>query len=81
MRRVWPPKTLEDKLGEAFDVPEEMKQICFACGRAFGIDLFGLDIITSDGKPFVVDINTFPGFKGVPTAAALLADYVWNYAK
>jgi ribosomal protein S6--L-glutamate ligase len=81
VRRVWPPKTLEDKLGEAFEVPEEMKQICFACGRAFGIDLFGLDIITSEGKPFVVDINTFPGFKGVGGAAELLADYVANYAQ
>jgi ribosomal protein S6--L-glutamate ligase len=76
VRRVWPPKTLEDKLGEAFDVPEEMRQISFACGRAFGIDLFGLDIITSEGKPFVVDINTFPGFKGVPGAAELLAGYI-----
>ena len=76
VRRVWPPVTLEDKLGEAFDVTDEMKEICFACGKAFGIDLFGLDIITSDGKPYVVDINTFPGFKGVPDAAELLADYL-----
>lgn len=76
VRRVWPPKTLEDKLGEAFEVPEEMRQICLACGQAFGIDLFGLDIITSEGKPYVVDINTFPGFKGVPDAAELLADYI-----
>jgi ribosomal protein S6--L-glutamate ligase len=76
VRRVWPPKTLEDKLGEAFAVPEEMKEIAFACGRAFGIDLFGLDIITSEGRPYVVDINTFPGFKGVAGAAELLADYI-----
>lgn len=80
VRRVWPPKTLEDKLGEAFAVPEEMRQICLACGQAFGIDLFGLDIITSEGKPFVVDINTFPGFKGVPKAAELLADYLYSAA-
>jgi ribosomal protein S6--L-glutamate ligase len=58
-----------------------MKEICFACGKAFGIDLFGLDIITSDGQPYVVDINTFPGFKGVPDAASLLADYLANYSK
>ncbi len=76
VRRVWPPVTLEDKLGEAFEVSDEMREICFACGKAFGIDLFGLDIITSDGKPYVVDINTFPGFKGVPDAAELLADYL-----
>ena len=80
VRRVWPPKTLEDKLGEPFEVDGEMKEIALRCGRAFGVGLYGVDVITSGGKPFVVDINTFPGFKGVPGAAKLLADYVINAA-
>jgi ribosomal protein S6--L-glutamate ligase len=81
VRRVWPPKTLEDKLGEAFDVPDEMREIALGCGRAFGVGLYGVDLITSGGKPFVVDINTFPGFKGVSGAAALLADHVLSCAE
>jgi ribosomal protein S6--L-glutamate ligase len=80
VRRVWPPKTLEDKLGEPFDVPDEMREIALGCGRAFGVGLYGVDLITREGKPYVVDINTFPGFKGVPNAAELLADYVACYA-
>jgi ribosomal protein S6--L-glutamate ligase len=76
VRRVWPPKTLEDKLGEPFDVPEEMREIALGCGRAFGVGLYGVDLITSGGKPYVVDINTFPGFKGVSNAAELLARYI-----
>ena len=79
VRRVWPPKTLEDKLGEPFDVPAEMREIALRCGRAFGVGLYGVDLITSDGKPYVVDINTFPGFKGVPGAASLLADYILKF--
>ena len=78
--RVWPARTLEDKLGEPFAVSPEMSEITLRCGRAFGIDLFGLDIIVSDGHPYVVDINTFPGFKGVPDAARLLADYIESAA-
>jgi len=78
VRRVWPPKTLEDKLGEPFDVPDEMREIALGCGRAFGVGLYGVDLITSDGKPYVVDINTFPGFKGVPNAAGLLAEYIMD---
>ncbi len=78
VRRVWPPKTLEDKLGEPFEVPDEMREIALRCGRAFGVGLYGVDLITSGSKPFVVDINTFPGFKGVPGAAGLLADYVMS---
>lgn len=76
VRRVWPPKTLEDKLGEPFEVPDEMREIALGCGRAFGVGLYGVDLITSGGKPFVVDINTFPGFKGVPNAAELLAAFI-----
>jgi len=78
VRRVWPPKTLEDKLGEPFEVPEEMREIALRCGRAFGVGLYGVDLITSGGRSFVVDINTFPGFKGVPGAAGLLAEHVFT---
>lgn len=74
--RVWPARTYEEKLGEPFAVPPEMSEIALRCGRAFGVDLFGLDIIVSDSQPYVVDINTFPGFKGVPEAARHLAAYI-----
>ena len=78
VRRVWPPKTLEDKLGEPFDAPDEMREIALGCGRAFGVGLYGVDLITSGGKPYIVDINTFPGFKGVPNAARLLAERIYQ---
>ncbi len=74
--RVWPPRTYEDKLGEPFEVSAEMREITLGCGRAFGVDLYGIDIIVSEGKLYTVDINTFPGFKGVPDAARRLADYI-----
>ena len=76
VRRIWPAKTLEDKLGEAFDPPKEMIDITLKCGEPFGIDLYGLDIVVSKGKPYVVDVNSFPGFKGVPDAGRHLADYI-----
>jgi ribosomal protein S6--L-glutamate ligase len=80
VRRVWPPRTLEDKLGEPFDVPGEMREVALGCGRAFGVGLYGVDLITSGGKPYVVDINTFPGFKGVPNAEELLAEHIMRSA-
>ena len=54
----------------------EMREIALGCGRAFGVGLYGVDLITSGGKAYVVDINTFPGFKGAPNAAELLAEYI-----
>lgn len=79
VRRVWPPVTLEDKLGEPFEVPHDFRQIALRCGRAFGVGLYGVDIVTSRQKPFVVDINSFPGYKGVPNAGALLAEHILNH--
>lgn len=80
VRRVWPAKTYEDKLGEPFEVTGEMRDVTLRCGDAFGVDLYGLDVIMNDDKPWVVDINTFPGFKGVPDAGRRLGDYVIGIA-
>jgi ribosomal protein S6--L-glutamate ligase len=80
VRRVWPARTLEEKLGESFAITPELREITLRCGQAFGIDLFGLDVVISDGRPYVVDISSFPGFKGVPDAARRLADYIYSAA-
>ena len=47
----------------------------------FGIDLHGVDIIESEGQPYVVDMSTMPGFKGVPDAPLHLAEYFYDAAK
>ncbi|OEU82042.1 MAG: hypothetical protein BA865_15585 [Desulfobacterales bacterium S5133MH4] len=78
VKRVWPPRTYEEKLGEPFTITHDVREIALHCGQAFGIKLYGLDIIISNGQPYVVDINNFPGFKGVPDAALRLADYIYT---
>ena len=77
VKRVWPARTLAEKVGEPFTVTPELRDMVLRCRRALGIELFGLDIIVSDGQPFVVDVDPFPGFKGVPDAALRLADYIY----
>ena len=80
VKRVWPPRTLEDKLGEAFELDGELAEIALRLGSALGITLYGFDVVLTDDGPKVVDFSPFPGFKGVPDAAALLADYVYEAA-
>jgi ribosomal protein S6--L-glutamate ligase len=79
--RVWPARTHEDKLGQSLEVTSELKDIAERCGRAFRVDLFGVDIIFSKGRPLVVDINSFPGFKGVADADRRLAEYIYRAAQ
>ena len=77
VKRAWPASTYRDKLGEPFTVSEDLRDIALRCGRAFGLELYGLDVIISEGRPYVVDVSSFPGFKGVPDAALRLADYIY----
>jgi ribosomal protein S6--L-glutamate ligase len=73
--KVFPALTQAEKHGDPFTPRPELCEIARRCGQAFGIDLYGVDIIESDGRPYVVDMSTMPGFKGVPEAPRLLADY------
>lgn len=77
VKRVWPARSVEEKAGEPFTVTAELRDIALRCGQALGVELFGLDLIVSDGQPYVVDVDPFPGFKGVPDAALRLADYIY----
>lgn len=51
-----------------------------AVGRAFGLELFGIDVLMDAGDAAVIDVNAFPGFRGVPDAAAKLAAYAEGVA-
>jgi ribosomal protein S6--L-glutamate ligase len=50
------------------------------CGEPFGISLYGVDVIIAD-RPYVVDMSSFPGFKGVPSAAERLSEYIYRAAR
>jgi ribosomal protein S6--L-glutamate ligase len=67
--------------GRPVPVSEEIRQIALRCGQVCGLGLYGLDIIESARGPFVVDVNYFPGYKGVPDVAPIIADYIDGYAR
>lgn len=78
VERGWPARTYREKVGRPFTVNKELGEIALRCGAAFGISLFGFDVVMSGGRPYVVDNSSFPGFKGVPNAAFRLAEYIDN---
>jgi inositol-1,3,4-trisphosphate 5/6-kinase/inositol-tetrakisphosphate 1-kinase len=57
---------------------EEVKPIVEVLKRAFGLELFGFDILmgSNNGDCFVVDVNYFPSYKEVPDFPSLLAQYL-----
>ena len=66
--------------GRQVAVRDEVRAIALRCGEAFGLGLYGLDLIEADDGPRVVDVNYFPGYKGVAEAPEAVADYIASAA-
>jgi MFS family permease len=66
--------------GRPSAVSDSLREIALRCGKALGLGLYGLDVIETPSGPVVVDLNYFPGYKGVPEIAPLIAEYIEGYA-
>jgi ribosomal protein S6--L-glutamate ligase len=65
--------------GRSYAVSSEVRELALACGRILGLGLYGLDVLETDEGPVVVDVNYFPGYKGIPDVAPVIADYIEDY--
>ncbi|MCP9969054.1 hypothetical protein LUX57_30955 [Actinomadura madurae] len=57
-------------------VTEELRGFALACRDAFGLELYGVDVLPSPGGPLVVDVNDFPNYTGIAEAPDAVADLV-----
>ncbi len=78
IRRPFPARTLEEKRGKPVDLSAEVRAAAFACGRALGLELYGVDFLTACDRFYAVDVNAFPGYKGVAEAPSHLAAYLYE---
>ncbi len=69
------------RAGEPVPLSPEVQDIARRCSQAFGLTLFGLDIAEDEGALSLIDINYFPGYRGVPDAAQRLAACILKTAK
>lgn len=71
-----PDAPKEDYPISSEELPEEWARITHEIGRAFHLRLYGVDLLISKRGPIIVDVNSFPGFRGVPGADSALAALV-----
>ncbi len=57
-------------------IPTQWAAIVYAVGHAFNLRLYGVDLLLTERGPMLVDINSFPGFRGVPHAEEALVALV-----
>jgi ribosomal protein S6--L-glutamate ligase len=79
VRKAWSETSYREP-GRPRDVPPEARRIALRVGQAFGLSLYGLDLIETRSGPVVVDVNYFPGFRGVPSASAAVTDEIDRFA-
>jgi ribosomal protein S6--L-glutamate ligase len=80
VERIFPARTYEQKLGRPYAVSDDLRDIVLRCGDVFGISVYGVDVIRSRGRLWVVDMSSFPGFKGVPAAGRRIVDHVVSHS-
>jgi ribosomal protein S6--L-glutamate ligase len=66
--------------GRPCPVSGDVRGIALRCGQVLGLGLYGLDVIETRDGPVVVDVNYFPGYKGISGIAPVIAEYVERYA-
>ena len=60
----------------ADEMPADWLHIALEIGRVFNMHLYGVDLLVTAQGAIIVDVNGFPGFRGVPGAASALVELV-----
>lgn len=63
------------------ELPAEWRNLALAIGHAFKMPLYGVDLLITEKGPLIVDVNAFPGFRGVPGASEALVDLVERFLR
>lgn len=63
-----------------FDVEQDSAPLAIRTGDTLGQDIFGVDVLFGDDGPVLIDVNPFPGFRGVTGAVRMIANHIASAA-
>jgi glutathione synthase/RimK-type ligase-like ATP-grasp enzyme len=61
---------------ELIKIDARLRDIALTCGRACGLELWGVDVAMTPRGPYVIEVNDFPTYSAVPDAGAAIAQHV-----
>lgn len=67
--------------GELVKLSPELESVAMECGRIFNLEFYGIDIAEDQDAHYVIDINYFPGYRGVPDAPRLLCQQLMKHLR
>lgn len=59
-----------------FEVNDQLRELALDVAKALQLDIFNVDVLHGTAGPTVIDVNPFPGFRGIPDAHRLIADQI-----
>ncbi len=74
----------ERKLQEKREVlapPEQWHQWALKIGSLTGLEVYGVDLVGQADRFYIIDVNPFPGYMGVPDAPQLLLELVLRHRR
>lgn len=77
------PSTLDHEHttdGEPFAVDDALADLTRHAAAGLGMHLAGVDVVIGPHGPVVVDVNAFPGYRGVEGAAEAVAEHLIEHA-
>lgn len=83
MRGLLKPNTLaQQSIDKAtpFDIDADLAFLASRTAEALGLDIFGVDVLIGKDGPVLIDVNPFPGFRGVSDGARLIANHIATLA-
>lgn len=81
IKRVFPANTKEEKEGTPVAGDTELDDLVRRCGTLFGLELYGVDLVKTPRGYSVIEVNCFPGYKGVPEAGTRISAFILERAR
>ena len=66
---------------EEFEIPKEILRLSRILSKELNLKIFGFDLVkpTDSDNFYLIDLNDFPSFRGIPNIENDLSDYIKNY--
>lgn len=66
---------------EEFQITEDFKKLSRILSKELNLKIFGFDLVRplNQDKYYIIDLNDFPSFKGIPNIENELIQYIKNY--
>lgn len=82
VRGLLKPSTLSNAHetgGQPFEPGPELVDLALRSAQALDVHLAGVDVVATPSGPVIVDVNPFPGYRGIANAPRLVATHLLSH--